>query len=375
MSSIRTYGVGMIGFGFIGKMHSLAHVCLPYYYKPLGFETRLVGVATSRGETAVEATAQGGFEFGTTDAQELIDHPDIDVIHVCTPNDTHLKYAVAALNAGKHVYCEKPLARTLDEAIEMASVAEGSGRTHQLAFQYRFVPALIEAKRLIEGGLLGDPLSFRVNYLHSGYVDPNRPLSWRTDAAKSGGGALHDLGSHAVDLLRHLLGDVKRVSATLPTFVKERPTSGGKMAPVLVDDLALLQIEMANGAFGTVEASRIATGTTDDLNIELHGTGGAITFKLMEPNWLCVFDAKSPHKGFTQVQTMQTYAEPAVFPSPKAGVGWTRFHVASLYDFMANVAAERAGSPSFQDGAAVQGVLEAAQRSAESGGWVDVRSF
>ena len=380
MSESREYGVGMIGFGGIARVHAYAHASLPFLYRPLPFATRLVGVCTSRGDTAMSAMTEGHFQFATTDSMELIDRPDIHVIHVCTPNDSHRDLAVAALNAGKHVYCEKPLAMDLESAREMLDVARHSDRTHQVTFQYRFVPAIMRAKQLVDEGLVGAPLAFRFCYLHAGYTDGQRPMSWRLDSGKSGGGALFDLGSHAIDLVQHLVGDVVRVSASLPTFVHDRPAAAGSdsRVPVHVDDHAVMLMEPDTGAVGTVEASRVATGTTDDLTLEIHGTSGALKFDLMDPNWLHLYDARQPgspiggRRGYTKVQTIQDYPEPSFLPSPKATVGWMRFHIASLHDFMTNVHEGRVGEPSFADGAATQAVLYAAQTSHQTGMWAEV---
>jgi len=372
-------GVGMIGYGYIARVHTYAHTSLRFFYDPMPFESRLVCACARRIESVFDAITRGGYEYATTSPGDVFADPTVSVVHICTPNDTHEPYAVEALRAGKHVYCEKPLARNLDEARRMRDVAAASGLVHQVAFNYRFVPAIMRAKQLVDDGFLGDVLSFRATYLHSGYVDPARPMSWRLDRERSGGGALHDLGSHAVDLVRHLLGNARRVMASLPTLIRERPSgSDGSMSPVEVDDLALMQVELESGAVGTVEASRVATGSTDDLTIEVHGTHGAIRFRLADPNWLEVFDERAAGepiggiRGYTRVQVVQAYPPPSAFPSPKASVGWLRFHVASLFDFLTNVVEGRVGSPSFDDGFAVQAVLEAAQQSHASGAWADV---
>jgi predicted dehydrogenase len=374
-----TLGVGIIGYGYSGRMHACAYANLPFYYD-IRVRPQCIGVCTARPETALDALEHAGFAFSTTDPMDIVARPDISVVHICTPNDTHHGYARAALAAGKHVYCEKPLATTLTEAREMADAADNSGCVHQVAFPYRFVPAITRARQLVEEGVLGDPISFRVAYLHSGYVNPNRPMTWRLDKTRAGGGALFDLGSHAIDLVRHLLGDVARVSAVLHTFVTSRPAKEGseQRVPVEVDDLALLQMHMENGAYGTLEASRVAAGATDDLVLDIRGSRGALHFSLMDPNWLHVFDARAEHEpiggrqGYTRVATLQRYPYPAVFPDPRATVGWARFHLASIFDFVSNIVAGTVGSPSFADGLAVQAVLDAAQRSHEQGAWVDV---
>jgi predicted dehydrogenase len=288
---------------------------------------------------------------------------------------------IDAVNANKHVYCEKPMAMNLSEAREMLEAAEKSGVVHQVTFHNRFSPAMLRAKQLVDEGFLGQPMSFRVAYLHSGYVDPNRPMSWRLDKKQSGGGALYDLGSHAIDLIRYLLGDCTKVFASLHTFIKKRPvksTDETIYADVEVDDLAILQMNTQNGAVGTIEASRIATGSTDELLVDVHGTQGALHFNLMDANWLYAYDARAKSEplggmqGYTRVQTIQKYPQPAVFPSSKASIGWMRLHVASLYDFVTNVVRGEVGEPSFLDGVKTQEIMEAALISAEQGKWVDL---
>jgi predicted dehydrogenase len=374
----KQFGVGMVGYGFIGKMHTYAYKSIPIFYDPRPVDIRLVGVCTSRAETAQRAVEHGGYEFGTTDYHELIERDDIHIINCCTPNYLHRDIVIDALKAGKRVYCDKPLAMNLAEAREILDVAEKTNVVHQMTFQYRFVPAIMRARQLIDEGLLGEPMSFRAAYLHSGYIDPNRPMSWRLDKKQGGAGALFDLGSHVLDLVRYLLGECREVFAATQTFVKRRPASKGssQLVDVEVDDLALLQMKMENGALGTTEASRIATGTNDDLRIEIHGREGAMRFNLMEPNWLYVYDNRlesepiGGRRGFTKIETVQRYPEPAVFPTPKCTVGWVRCHIASMYSFLSNVARGEASPPTLYDGLKVQEIMEAALESAEKGSWV-----
>ncbi len=292
----------------------------------------------------------------------------------------HKDFLIEALEREKHIYCEKPLTLNLKEAEEVLKAAEKSHIVHQMTFEYRFIPAIMRAKQLIEEGLLGDVFSFRGSYLHSGYIDPSRPMSWRMDKKKAGGGALFDLGSHVLDLVRYLLGEYKAVFATTPTFIQERPLpeDSGKKAAVEVDDLAFLQVEMASGALGTVEASRLATGANDELRLEIHGSKGALYFNLMEPNWLWVYDVRDPdepmggRRGFKKIETVQRYPEPASLPGPKFSIGWMRYHIASQYDFLSRVVKGKVGNPSFYDGYKVQEVLEAAQISAKEKRWVSL---
>jgi len=378
--SSKQFGVGMVGYGFIGKMHTYAYKSIPVYYDPPPADVRLVGVCTSRDETAQRAAEHGGYEFCTTDYHELLERDDIHIINCCTPNHLHGDVLIDAIGAGKHVYCDKPLAVNLAEAQEILDVVERSSIVNQMTFQYRFVPAIVRAKQLIDEGLLGELMSFRAAYLHSGYVDPNRPMSWRLDKARSGGGALFDLGSHVLDLVRYLLGECREVFATTRTFISRRPASKGssELVDVKVDDLVLVQMRMENGALGTMEASRIATGANDDLRLEIHGREGAIRFELMEPNWLYFYDNRlgdepiGGKKGFVRIETVQRFPRPAAFPGPKFTVGWERFHIACMYNFLNNVAKGEHSPPTLYDGFKVQEVMEAALVSAEKGGWVRI---
>ncbi len=378
---MQTFGVGMIGYGFMGKMHSYAYASLPFIYDPPPAQVRLVGVAAATQASRNLAMQRAGYEFATSDYRELLKRDDIHIVNICTPNYLHKEQVIEALKAGKHVYCDKPLAMNAREAREIVDLAKSVGTTCQMTFHNRFSPAVMRARQIADNGFLGEVVSFRAVYLHSGYLDPTRPITWRLQKEKSGGGALADLGSHAIDLLHHLIGRFTRVQANLQTVVKQRPVAKGssEMAPVDVDDLAVLQLELENGSIGTLEASRIATGTQDDLRFEVHGTRGAMRFDLMDANWLYIYDDTKPSallggdRGWQRIECVQNYPKPAALPGGKTPVGWTRFHIASIYDFVSNVAAGRPGNPSFGDGLAVHEVMDAAQASSESGKWEAVR--
>jgi predicted dehydrogenase len=335
-----------------------------------------------------------GFLCAVTDFRELVARDDIDLIHICTPNDAHREAVVAALRAGKHVYCDKPLALDVAEAEEICSLAQTVPTVQQMTFNYRFVPAILRARQLVEAGFLGELFQFRAAYLHAGYTDPKRPYSWRTDLARSGGGAIADLGAHVIDLVRFLVGpgtgvtrggEFAEVSASLQTLILERPDpKTGAMRRVDVDDVALAQCRLEGGAFGTLEASRFATGVQDELRLELHGSKGALRFNLMEPNWLDAYDATRPEvplggeRGFTRIESVTRYARPYALGATKNTVGWLNFHIQSLFDCVNNIALKEAGmpishgSPTFADGLATQRVISACQRSARDGGWVAV---
>lgn len=371
--------VGIVGFGFIGKVHAYGYLNMPLFYDPPPCRVRIVGIATSRPETAAKARALVPVEMVTTDYNELLARTDIDAIHVCTPNDTHADIVLKAMAAQKHIYCDKPLASSADEARCIVAAMKGYNGIHQMTLQYRFLPATLRARQLIEEGRIGRILSFRGAYLHAGYTDPNRPISWRLDAAKSGGGGLYDLGAHIVDLLQHLVGPFAAVCCTTETFVRQRPRADGSgMAPVEVDDLALLLVRTADGALGTVESSRIATGANDELRFEIHGDRGALRFNLMEPNWLDFYDntvSDAPlggTKGFTRIECVSRYPKPAGFPGPKFSIGWMRAHMHCLYNFVDAIVRGQPTHPDLRDGAQVQQVLDLAYTSSRSGKWMEI---
>ena len=365
---MQTFGVGIIGFGFMGRTHAYGHVNLPLFYDPAPCRTRLVGVATSRPETAEAARQAAGFEFATVDWRALIERPDIDIIHVCTPNKFHKEQVLAALAAGKHIYCDKPLCRNREEAKAIEAALPAAGVTHQMALHNRFFPATLRAKAMVEEGFLGDILSLRAAYLHSGSVDPNAPLKWKLDSDLAGGGVLLDLGSHVLDLVEHLVGQVSVLDCRTRIAYPERPFSDDptRFARVTAEDAAFLTVRTTNGALGHIEASKIGTGAVDELRFEIDGSRGALRFNLMEPNYLWVYDQTlpAPERGWRALETVQSYPPPAAFPSPKMSVGWLRGHVACLHSFLSAVVRGKPADPSLQVGVALQYLLAEAYERA-----------
>ena len=370
----------MVGFGFIGKVHVQAHKVIPLFYEPAPLRTRLVAVCTARPETAEKARDQAGFTHALTDPEALLALPDIDLVHCCTPNAAHYSFLKAALLAGKHVYCDKPLALTVAEAQELAALAKQAGTVCRMTFNYRFLPATLRAKELIEAGFLGEIFHFRGAYLHAGYIDPKRPRTWRTQMSQSGGGAIMDLGVHLADLLQWLLGPYAEVNATLETRIPSRPhVLTGEAAPVDVDDIALAQVRLESGAFGVMEASRLATGVQDELRFEIHGSRGAISFNLMDPSWLTIYDAtiaEGPYggeRGPQRLECVSRYPKPYSLGVTKNPYGWLQAHVHCLHDTLAAIArGDITSGPNFDDGLAAQRFVAACQRSAAAREWVAV---
>ncbi len=377
----KLFGIGLVGYGGIGAFHTANWRNLNLYYPDLPAQIHLQGAAAQSEASAIRAKDKGGYEYGTRDFHDLMQDPQVDLIDICTPNDTHYEIFNAALDAGKHVYLEKPLALTLEQAKDMADRARDYSRVVQIAFNYRFVPAVIKARQLIEEGFLGEVVNFRAQYFHTGYLNPERPMSWRLSKERSGGGALVDLGSHAIDLMLYLVGPFDQLIAQTRTFVEQRPVEAGstEKAPVKVDDHAQLLVSLPDGGVGVVEVSRVAQGTTDDLNFEIHGTQGALKFDIMDPNWLYVYDARDPKKplggkhGFKQIQTMHEYPGNKI-PGGRSLVNALGMHANSQYQVVRAALGLQEPSPSADEGLAVQQVLEASYRSAREGCWVQVGS-
>lgn len=373
-------GVGILGYGFMGKMHTFAHKTIPIYYDPPPVRCELKVVCTSRDETARAARAAGGFQRCTTDAQAVIEADDVDIVHICTPNHLHFSALAAAVRAGKHIYCDKPVTADLREADELAGLLPAYGGAAQVVLQYRFLPATIRARQLVEEGFLGPVTHFSAAYLHSGSVDPNKAVNWKSSAA-AGGGVIRDLGPHILDLLWWLVGPFESANCVSRIWSPQRPSldKPGTMVTVDAEEAAAMMIRCKDGAFGTVEVSKIATGAEDELRFEIHGRHGAMRFNLVQPNYLEVYDGRLPDgdyggsRGWQRIAAVQKYpAGAGTFPGPKFSVGWTRAHVHCLYSFLRCIAEGTEPHPSLAEGIHVQRILEAVRASARSGSWVDL---
>ncbi len=375
----KPLGIAMIGYGGIGRVHALGYQTLPYHYGLPANTFRIVGVATTRPETAEKAAGEIGCHFWTADYQELLARPGVDVVDCCVPNHRHEEIVVAAARAGKHIYCEKPLAMDVAEGRRMVEAAAKAGVNSQVTFNFRFFPALTRARQLVEEGFLGRVFSFRGRYYRSSYIDPTKPLSWRLQKDISRSGALFDLGSHVLDTVYYLLGEFGAVQATLETLIKERPVAAGaaEKGPVDVDDLALLNLRLADGTLGTIEASRMGTGLTNMLEIEIFGDRGALRWSTDDPSWLWAYDVRDPDqpvggtRGFKRIEAVGRYPGQKV-PDWSMIPSFTRSHAECQYQFLKAVQEERPASPSLADGLRVQEVMEAALRSADGGRWVTI---
>jgi len=304
-------GVGMLGYAFMGKAHTNAYKKLPYMVYPPPAIPKLIAIAGRNVSAVREAALRYGYEGYYTDWRQLMADSRIQLFDNGGPNNLHAEPCIAAAAAGKHIICEKPLARNAAEAKTMLDAVTKAGVKHLAAFNYRFIPAIRQAYELIHSGALGEIYHFRAVYLQEWIMDPSFPQVWRLDQATAGSGALGDLGAHIIDLARHLIGEPKSVMALTKTFIPERPTADGKgRVKVDVDDAFVSLVEFANGAIGTLEASRFAAGRKNREAIEINGSKGSISFNLERMNELEVFwKDSSPREtqGFTNVLVTEAF--------------------------------------------------------------------
>jgi predicted dehydrogenase len=366
---------GIIGYGFMGRTHAWGCRSLPFFYRDLPYTVELAAVASPSESSRRLAMQEGGFAFETPDWRELIARPDIDAVAICTPNNMHREMLLEAIAAGKHIYCDKPLTVDYAQAQDVTNALVNSALVHQTVFNYRFYASSLRAKELMEEGRIGTITSFRGIYLHSGSIYADKPMGWKQQSELEGGGVLLDLGCHVIDLLRWLMGDIDSIWGASRVLFSERPVQGGGLAKVTAEDQCVLTMKLANGAIGSVEASKIATGVDDLLKVEIHGTKGALILDLSDSDHVLFFDESDPEaayggeRGFKKIRSSQRYPAPASFPPFKNASGWTRSHAHCLYSFMNSVHEGKPASPSLIDGAEVQKILDAARRSFSSEKW------
>ena len=381
--------VGLIGAGFMGKAHSLAYAAMPMFFWPAPAIPYRKVIAEIGEERAAEAAQRYGYESSTTDWRRIVDDPEIDIVDIATPNDSHLEIAVAAAEAGKHIICEKPLARTAEEARLMADAVARAGVVNLVAFNYRRTPAVALAKKYLEEGALGRVLSFRGTYLQDWSADPNSPLSWRFQKSVAGSGALGDIASHVVDIARYLVGEIEGVNAILRTHISQRPLHAGgadklgaaeklvdaPMGIVDVDDEVLTLLRFANGATGSLEATRNAYGRNNFLTFEIHGETGSLYFDYERRDELqvCFADDAPDRRGFRTVFTgpAHPYGD-GLWPIPALGIGYGETKIIECYDLCRAIVAGGQVSPSFADGYQVARICDAIVKAAAEGRWVEI---
>ncbi len=381
--------VAMIGHGFMGAAHSQGWRVAPRFFDlPAAVE---MAVVVGRSEESTRAAAEKwGWAEAATDWREVIARDDIDIVDIVTPGDSHAEIAIAALAAGKHVMCEKPLANTVAEAEAMTAAAEraaAQGVRSMVGFTYRRVPAATFARDLVAAGRIGEVRQVRAEYLQDWLSDADAPLTWRLQKERAGSGALGDIGAHAIDLTEFITGEhVTRISGVLETLVAERPllgegiglsgTASTERGAVTVDDVALFTGRLEKGALASFEASRFRTGRKNALRIEISGSAGALSFDLERMNELEFYDATAPETelGFRRILVTE-------HDHPYLSAWWPTGHMLGyehgfshqVVDFVAAIADGSQPHPSFAEGLHVQRVLDAVEQSAAHGSaWLDV---
>ncbi|SDJ51957.1 Predicted dehydrogenase [Lentzea albidocapillata subsp. violacea] len=381
-------GIAMIGHAFMGAAHSQAWRVAPRFFDlPL---RPVMSVLCGRDAERTAAAAERlGWAEAVTDWKSVLDRDDVHVVDICTPGDTHAEIAVAALEAGKHVLCEKPMANSVAEAVAMAEAAGRAARhgvRAMVGFSYRRVPALGLARDLVAQGRLGRIHHVRAQYLQDWIVDPAAPLSWRLDKEKAGSGALGDIGAHIVDATQFVLGDtISEVMGTLVTFVPERPlaashsglsgTASEETGPVTVDDAALFLARFAGGALGSFEATRFANGRKNALRIEINGSKGSLAFDFEDMNVLQFFDGTEDAAvaGFRRIMvTEPEHPYVGAWWPAGHGLGYEHAFTHQAVDLVRAVAAGTDPTPTFADGLRVQRVLAAVEASSETRTWQQV---
>lgn len=386
---MRKLNVAMIGGGFMGKAHAMAYAAMPMFFWPApAIPVRKVVVDVNQ-QMAETARDRFGFEEASADWRAVVARPDIDIIDICTPNNSHAEIAIAAAKAGKHIICEKPLARTGEESKTMLDAVQASGSIHMVAFNYRRTPAVALAKKLIEEGRIGDILNFRGTYLQDWSADPDSPLSWRFQKSVAGSGTVGDIGTHVVDFARYLVGEVASVNALVKTHIASRPKQSGgidklgvgggdknaERGPVDVDDEMLTMLKFANGAIGSIEATRNAYGRNNFLTFEIHGTKGSLAFNYERRDELQVMfaDDVGDARGFRTVYTGPAHPYGSgLWPIPALGIGYGETKIVECYDLCTAIVTGKQPSPNFEDGYRIALIADAILASGESGRWVDI---
>jgi predicted dehydrogenase len=381
------FKVALIGHAFMGKAHSQAWRTAPRAFDlPVDVHMSVI-VGRDPARTSA-AAARLGWAESSSDWREVISREDIDLVDICTPGDSHAEIAIAALEAGKHVLCEKPLANSTEEAEAMAAaaqVARGRGQRAMVGFTYRRVPAVQLAASLVASGRIGEVRHVRAQYLQDWIADPQAPFSWRLDKSRAGSGALGDIGAHIIDLAQFITGDtITEVTGSTRTFVTERPVAdahsglsgtadaSGATETVTVDDAASFLATFSAGAMGVFEATRFAWGRKNAIRLEVNGSRGSLAFDFEDMNVLEFFDATDPAAtaGFRRILvTEPEHPYVAAWWPPGHGLGYEHGFTHQVVDLVSAIAAGKDPEPSFADGLRVQRVLGAVEASSAKRTW------
>ncbi len=379
----KKLNVGMIGYKFMGKAHSNAWLKAAKFFDVKG--EPVMKVICGRNRDGATSMQKFGWQSVSTDWREVVERRDIDIVDICTANDTHAEIAIAAAKAGKAIVCEKPLAMDVAQCKEMVAAVKKAGVTNLVCHNYRRIPALALAKRMIDNGDLGKIFHYRGRYLQDWIVDPNFPIVWRLQKNVAGSGTHGDICAHIIDIGRYLVGEFSEVSGLMETFIKERPIqeaavgsglgakAGKKIGKVTVDDASMFIGRFKNGALANLEATRFALGRKNGIQVEINGSKGSLYFDFEDMNRLKYYNEADPsdRKGFRDILVTDG-------SQPYAGAWWPGGHIIgyehtfinTFADFLNAAAEGKPVKPDFEDGLRNQAVLEAVEESAKSGKWV-----
>jgi predicted dehydrogenase len=367
-------GVGLIGTGFMGKCHAMAYGAVRAVYGDVPVIDRVALCDVDAGHAARCASAFG-FARSTTDWHDLLSDPSIDLISITSPNGLHREMAVAALEAGKHVWCEKPMALVMDDAEAMVAAAAKAGKVTALGYAYLQNPALQEARRLIAQGAIGTPFDFRGSVDEDYMADPSLPWSWRLKASDAGLGTLGDLTVHLISLARALMGEITGLAAMVDTVHRQRPVPSGGTATVENDDIAHALVRFASGARGTLASSRVAHGRKNGLRVEVHGTIGTLWIDNERMNELNLYIAEgAPEgRGFRRILSGPLHGDYArLCPAPGHGLGFNELKVIELSEILKAIGGRPSRAVGFAEGLKIEAVAHAFARSSAGRGWVDL---
>jgi len=386
---MKTLQVGLVGAGFMAKAHSIAFTAMPMFFWPAPAKVNKKTIVDINEEIARDAKDRFSFDSYSTDWHDIINDPLIDIVDICTPNNSHAEIAIAAAKAGKHIICEKPLSLTVEQARAMKQACDENNTITMVAFNYRNTPAVQLAKKYIEEGAIGDILDFHSTYLQDWSADESSPLSWRFQKEVCGTGTLGDIGTHVVDMMRFLVGEFDSVNARMATYIPERPIQTSLVdslgnsrmnadtpkGTVDVDDYCCFMVNCENGAFGSIEATRNAWGRNNFITFEIHGTKGSISFNYERRDELkvCFADDKADRRGFRTVYTGPNHPYGSgLWPIPALGIGYTETKVIEIYDFISSIMKGENADPNFSDGLQIELIADAIVKSAENHEWVSV---
>ncbi len=364
---------GIMGFGFIGKTHAQAANSIPFCLlnPKLTVQNKALLRTHAEGDEALIRAIGSPKVF--TDLDEFLAE-DLDYVDICSPNDAHLPQALAAARAGKAIYCEKPTGMNLAEVRQMTRAAAEAGVKTHSAYILRYMPGVVQARALLQSGMIGKPLHYRAIMYHSSYLNTNRPTSWRLQKGRSGGGAWMDLGSHLVNLMQYLIGEPETVTAWQNTYIKQRPTATGAAEKIAVDvdDWFLAVLRHTDEVTGTVEVSRVAAGTGEDTSFEIYCSGGALRFSESKPESLQWFDNKTNTWALSAPKLealVNGHPISELWANPKYSLGtMINAHLASIYDFALCLQENRESELNFADALTTQRILEAANLSSTAHG-------